>query len=1395
MSSRWRSVELCAARQHDYDREVTRIRSVYPPKPIIAGRFHVVGELGVGGMATVYEVHDHSTGRRLALKRLHEQRDAARRQRTVELFEREFHTLAHLAHPRVVTAYDYGVDDAGPFYTMELLDGGELSQLAPLTYRRACQIGRDIATALSLVHSRRLVFRDLNPRNVRCTSDGIAKLIDFGAMTPIGPCKQAVGTPAYCAPEVLDFAPLDARTDLFSLGATLYFMLTGRHAYVARTFDQMRALLETTRPPRPGELVAGVPLSLDNLIMELLHPEPGVRPANVAEVIEQLSVIEGRTYDELPDFTQAYLSTPSLVGRDAMLVRVREKITRAHKGRGSCLVIEGAAGVGRSRMLTACRIEAKLLGLLTLQVDATNGQADYGVLRALAAQLRVAVPELTLRAAAPQLPVLGHVLDDFLELKPDTELRQFVDHNRLRAALFDAAQSFLAAVCEERPLFIAVDDIHAIDEPSAAVLGLVSRGLAQQRLLVLASVETGAASRASADALKLIATGPATTTLRLRELSLADTEQLLRAVFGDVPNVQAIAHKLFDTTQGNPRDLMQLAQFLVDERLAHYRAGAWSLPAELDSAAVPADMAQAQRKRVAALDPRARALAAALTLTLDCALSFEECQWLARTNQSGEVVKALGALQTAQFVDFANERYALSKNAGVAALQADLAPEVRREAHLALAEICERRGQEEFRRGQHLFRAGELERAIDVWVAFAIDSTARTDADPKAFQALVASLPDDWLETYLEGVRACEASGRPLADLHRLRMRFAGLVNVMNVPSRAAQPQIRGLLRQLAQCSGLQDWLEQEDVGLDPGARLKQALGAAQQRYDAAPEAARVVPVRSALTELTRVVIGAAGMVSSSLDHTLALAIPSLAPLGALSPALHVVECLRRGALSRASGRFEQACAIYRELLEFASRPDRAGLDASNHRFMSYGVMAAIGLMEANFGMPSCLSWADQIEPEPLYTVCAVQIRMVYALWQGRVHDADAYEDQFQLLRIQTGPRHLADGPYLIGRVSAAAASDDMTRLKRSGEEILGLAQRHAGWWPAHEYALGEYQRVRGRALRALSHIETALGQTSPGTHPLWSHIAAARVRVLREQGGAADAVKAGQQYLDLAAQAELGAHAHHIRIQLAHALVDHGDFASAAAHADAAIEGFGALGCQGLPLAFAYEARGRAALAAQDVAVYETALAKLVELVRASQSRGLRTRHERLRRAARVVGLPATEVSAPTAITNLSSTQHGSLFIGCSSAAQRAQRTLQLLLQHSGARDGILFWNTAGGRVVAAKSEAATAPEELSDFLDQYMATDQDDMDFATCSQESVVPDTTLTRSAWLANDGTSHRLVVLSHQTSRGHAVTGVAVLRVSDSEHFDNPGALAAAISRRLTELGDVDPTEAN
>src|SRR5262245_34068408 len=128
----------------------------------IGERYLVEHKLGRGGMGTVYRVRDEATSRTLALKCMAVAKadDAAHLR-----FRRECHTMASLRHPRIVEVFDYGVHAGVPYYTMELLDGQDLHDLDRVPWQRACEVLRDVATALAFLHARKLLHRDLAPRN------------------------------------------------------------------------------------------------------------------------------------------------------------------------------------------------------------------------------------------------------------------------------------------------------------------------------------------------------------------------------------------------------------------------------------------------------------------------------------------------------------------------------------------------------------------------------------------------------------------------------------------------------------------------------------------------------------------------------------------------------------------------------------------------------------------------------------------------------------------------------------------------------------------------------------------------------------------------------------------------------------------------------------------------------------------------------------------------------------------------------------------------------------------------------------------------------------------------------------------------------------------------------
>ena len=383
---------------------------------LVDGRYELQELIARGGMGEVYRAHDLVRDRPVALKRLCV--EGNQRQRT-RMFEREFHTLSGLRHPRIIQVYEYGIDGTGAYYTMELLGGRDLRELAPVPYRRACLFLRDIASSLALLHARGLLHRDISPRNVRITDDDRAKLIDFGTISSFGRCTKVMGTAPGIAPETLQGALLDQRTDLYSLGALAYWMVTGRHAFDARDIEHLPQLWSRP-PPEPSLLTPKaegfepLPPELDVLILSLLDHNPLARPVNAAEVIGRLTAIGQLSDDVEPLSAQSYLHAGRTVGRGRPRARLRKCVKSAMRGRGTLALLEAETGMGCARLLADLAIEAQLLGATPIVVDARSHRGPYGVAREIMKALFTIDPGRARAAVSEQGPLLEH----FLEAEP-----------------------------------------------------------------------------------------------------------------------------------------------------------------------------------------------------------------------------------------------------------------------------------------------------------------------------------------------------------------------------------------------------------------------------------------------------------------------------------------------------------------------------------------------------------------------------------------------------------------------------------------------------------------------------------------------------------------------------------------------------------------------------------------------------------------------------------------------------------------------------------------------------------------------------------------------------------------------------------------------------------------
>lgn len=1408
---------------------------------VIAGRYRVERILGKGGMAIVYLVHDVVTKKPMALKQLlPDDQDAARQKHIAELFEHEFHTLAQLSHPRVVEVYDFGKDETHPYYTMELLDGGDLRELCPLRWKQACAYMYDVCSVLSLLHSRRLVHRDLTPRNVRCTRDQKAKLIDFGAMLPMGPCKQVVGTPAFTAPEVVTLQILDARTDLYSLGATLYYVLTGHLAYPARNFQVLRDSWRS-RPRPPSFYSEDIPKELDALVFSLLELDPQGRPANAAEVMERLSAIASLDVREHLLVSQSYLSTPMLAGRDEQVIQVRKKLIRATRGYGSVVLIESDSGMGRSRFLDACVLEGKLLGACVLRADASDAHSgNWGVVQALTNQLLDSLPEETFQAAKPHLSVLGHVLpqllataeqafslppaeplsseeresDDLtshqteggqrissgevrvkrhswrppsLAAKANVVLENFESSQMLRPRVQAALRDWIIQVAQQHCLLLAVDDIDRIDEPSAAFLALLANEISTRCVAVVATseIKSTASSPATIKLLKQVGT-----TVELNALSLDHTHALLNSVFGDVPNLQILAHTLYNISRGRPGAVMTFAQHLVDRGMIRYTSGAWTLPSRIDTGDLPNSLSAALRSQTDKLSDYALSLAQTLALCPRQSVTIDELQLLTDLSDKAKLVKVLNQLLAMEIFSTDGHHYALSQSGWLSVLIDELSPERSRILNLRLADVFARRGNQACRVARHLFNAGEDERGLDVLIADAEADKQKIDQSSQAYSDFVVSLPKEWREIYEYALAVCRRLNRPKKQSFLLRVFLtrisdhSGLENTSHVTE---------VVKQLIHDSGLESYHELGD-SVEAEKRLWRALELTQEQFNSAPDSDRVLPPEEAIPELAKTLSNVIGIAASSYDYYLLESMPSLEPLAPLSPALGLIDKSIDCTKNIFSANVEKTLRGYQEILQRIAEPDHGGLDDTIHKYIDLGHRYALGIVEATFGSASSLKWADEIESDPLHQVNAWLIRMVYYLRQGDIQQVEQCKQKMEMLQIQNSPSQFYEGSHLYPELMAYATVDDLVRVKQIQEGIATMAQRFMQWEPIVHFARGEYQRIRGDYQSALDEHQKALDLMEPGKHITWPHSVAAYLKTLAEMDRLEEAQAVGEKAFIDAREKVGDLEMVVIGIPLSIVLAMLGEFESALQLFETMVEKNREYEMTGINPGMAYEARATVAIFMKDEVDFRTYAKACAEHFQKSHYAVLAARYEKLLQRARDAGLVIsgdlayTDDALDDASDSAIETMVSEMLTQCQNPGKRARRTLELIVEQSKSSGGFLYSVQTDGLTLKAQSDDRPPPNEMNKMVNDYLMAEVEGYDdvTVTCADLAAPMKSVIN---WNTHLDKRYFPVLLGHNTEQGYLITGLVVLYTDQDRFYNVPFDTVDALSKFLYRAGDV------
>lgn len=284
-----------------------------PPELVNHPRYRIVKRLGRGGMGDVFMAEHKLMNRPVAVKLI--AKHLVANPQAVERFHREVQAAARLSHPNIVTAYDAEKVGGVHILVMEFVDGTELSQVVkqrgPLPVVEACKYVRKAAEGLQKAHEQGMVHRDIKPHNLMLTREGEVKVLDFGlasiaAETPIIGDKSVaaaddsttrltsfgstMGTPDYISPEqIRDARTADTRSDMYSLGCTLYFLLTGSSPFPADSVDETLEAHLSNKPVPLAQKRADVPIELSNIVEKMMEKQPADRFRTPVDLIQALA--------------------------------------------------------------------------------------------------------------------------------------------------------------------------------------------------------------------------------------------------------------------------------------------------------------------------------------------------------------------------------------------------------------------------------------------------------------------------------------------------------------------------------------------------------------------------------------------------------------------------------------------------------------------------------------------------------------------------------------------------------------------------------------------------------------------------------------------------------------------------------------------------------------------------------------------------------------------------------------------------------------------------------------------------------------------------------------------------------------------------------------------------
>jgi Nif-specific regulatory protein len=570
----------------------------------------------------VYRVFDIADGCDEAIKIL--QHELSEPQQLLR-FKTEFSTLASLEHESIVKVREFGLlNDRFPYFTMEYFAGKKISEYFDgHSWSALYDVILQIASALHHIHHLGIIHLDLKPSNILVDDRGKAKIMDFGVAVESRQVldRQIRGSLHYMPPEVLKQDRVDSRADLYSLGMTLYETVTGAlPGYGKPSIEVIRMHLdEEIRPP--SSINPRVPPELEQIIMKLLEKDPRHRYASAAALLHAVAVAAGKKADAGEMLVgRGELFAAPLIGRRSEVAQLASMIDEARAGRGNGVIVAGAEGMGKSRIVRDATLRAQLEGARVFCGRCPiNRKTIYAPFVEIFQQMVLAVnPDADVSGEIRRLlrPVVLTAQGE--EATPETG-QKYRLFNRIVQAMQDM-YGFLSASApgsesSASPLILVIDDLQWADPSTAELFSFLIGEAKQNRLVVIGTLTVDPSGEAATEPSAHLAAWERRARegifpiIRVDALNEPLVREHLQSLLGEENIAEDLVRWTLWESAGSPLIIRRVVDYLIAHGYLHWEADGWV--AEMDriqGLRIPGGAASILMERVEALAPQHREL-------------------------------------------------------------------------------------------------------------------------------------------------------------------------------------------------------------------------------------------------------------------------------------------------------------------------------------------------------------------------------------------------------------------------------------------------------------------------------------------------------------------------------------------------------------------------------------------------------------------------------------------------------------------------------------------------------------------------------------------------------------------------------------------------------------------